>query len=356
VVLGVAATVALDLDGAAGVKVVGTIPVGLPPLVLPSFDGELWRSLVGGAALIAIVGYVESVSVAKALASKRRERVDPDQELIGLGAANLAASVTAGYPVTGGFARSVVNFAAGARTPFAAVITALLTAATVATVAGAFRYLPQAVLAAVIVVAVLPLVDAKALARAWRYDKADAATLIATFAGVLAIGIELGIAIGAALSLAFHLYRTSRPHIAVVGRVGTSEHFRNVDRHKVETLPHVLAVRVDESLYFPNTANLEDRLLAMVAARPELRHVVLIASAVNSIDASALETLEALIEHLRDSGVTLHLAEVKGPVMDRLQRSDLLEKLAPGRVFLSTHEAVRTLGGPPAKPALAPAA
>jgi SulP family sulfate permease len=246
-----------------------------------------------------------------------------------------------------------VNFAAGARTPFAAVITALLTAATVATVAGAFRYLPQAVLAAVIVVAVLPLVDVAALRRAWRYDKADAATLIATFAGVLAIGIELGIAAGAALSLAIHLYRTSRPHIAVVGRVGASEHFRNVARHRVETVPHVLAVRIDESLYFPNTAGLEDRLLAMVAARPEVRHVVLVASAVNSIDASALETLEALIAHLRDSGVTLHLAEVKGPVMDKLERSDLLEKLAPGRVFLSTHDAVLALDR---KPALASAA
>ncbi len=355
VVLGVGAVAAFGLDG-AGVKVVGEIPVGLPPLALPRFDAELWRALAGGAALIAIVGYVESVSVAKALASKRRERVDPDQELIGLGAANIAAAVTGGYPVTGGFARSVVNFAAGARTPFAAVITAALTAATVATVAGAFRLLPQAVLAAVIVVAVLPLVDAKTLLRAWRYDKADAFTLIATFVGVLAIGIELGIAIGAALSLAIHLYRTSRPHIAVVGRVGASEHFRNVERHTVETLPHVLAVRIDESLYFPNTADLEDRLLAMVAARPEVRHVVLIASAVNAIDASALETLEALVAHLRDSGVTLHLAEVKGPVMDKLERTDLIARLAPGRVFLSTHEAVRALAADTARPALAPAA
>jgi SulP family sulfate permease len=356
VVLGIAAVVAFDLGG-AGVKLVGDIPAGLPPLAFPHFDAELWRALLGGAALIALVGYVESVSVAKALASKKRERVDPDQELIGLGAANIAAGLTGGYPVTGGFARSLVNFAAGARTPFAAVITAALTAATVATVAAAFRYLPHAVLAAVIVVAVLPLVDLAALRRAWRYDKADAATLAATFAGVLAVGIELGIAIGAALSLAIHLYRTSRPHIAVVGRVGASEHFRNVERHQVETLPHVLAIRVDESLYFPNTADLEDRILAMVAERRELRHVVLIASAVNSIDASALETLEALIAHLRDGGVTLHLAEVKGPVMDKLRRSDLLEKLAPGRVFLSTHEAMLALAArKPETAALAPAA
>lgn len=343
VVAGVAVVAAFDLDRAAGVKVVGAIPLGLPPLALPAFDAELWRSLLGGAALIALVGYVESVSVAKALASKRRERVDPNQELIGLGAANLAAGITGGYPVTGGFARSVVNFAAGARTPFAAVVTALLTAATVATVTGAFRYLPQAVLAAVIVVAVLPLVDVKPLVRAWRYDKADALTLLATFAGVLVLGIELGIVVGAALSMAVHLYRTSRPHIAVVGRVGATEHFRNVERHKVATVPHVLAVRVDESLYFPNTGDLEDRLLAMVAARPELRDVVLIASAVNSIDASALETLEGLIARLRNSGVTLHLAEVKGPVMDKLARSDLLETLAPGRIFLSTHEAMLAL-------------
>jgi len=347
VVLGVLVTSYFELDRAAGVKVVGLIPLGLPKLALPAFDADLWRALAGGAALIALVGYVESVSVAKALASKKRERVDPNQELIGLGAANLAAGVTGGYPVTGGFARSVVNYAAGARTPFAAVITALLTAATVATLTTAFRYLPQAVLAAVIVVAVLPLVDAKALVRAWRYDKADAVNLMATFAGVLVLGIELGIVAGVVLSLAIHLYRTSRPHMAVVGRVRGTEHFRNVERHRVETVPHILAVRVDESLFFPNTADLEDRLLAMVSARPELRHVVLIASAVNGIDASALETLEHLIAHLRASGVTLHLAEVKGPVMDKLQRTDLLERLAPGRVFLSTHEAMIALDPPP---------
>ena len=355
VLFGIAAVSLFGLDR-AGVKVVGEIPIGLPPLTLPVFDAELWRALAGGAALIAIVGYVESVSVAKALAAKRRERVDPDQELIGLGAANVAAAFTGGYPVTGGFARSVVNFAAGARTPFAAIITAILTAATVATLAGAFRLLPQAVLAAVIVVAVLPLVDLSALRRAWRYDKADALTLVATFASVLAIGIEIGIVIGAVLAIGVHLFRTSRPHVAVVGRVRGSEHFRNVERHTVETVPDVLALRVDESLYFPNTADLEDRLLAMVAARPEVRHVVLIASAVNAIDASAVETLEAMIEHLRDNGVTLHLAEVKGPVMDRLARTDLLAKLAPGRVFLSTHAALEALAPRAMQPALAPAA
>ena len=210
-----------------------------------------------------------------------------------------------------------------------------------------FHYLPRAVLAAIIVVAVATLVDPIAFLRAWRYDKTDAATLAATFAAVLTLGVELGILAGTGLSLALYLWRTSRPHMAIVGRVGSTEHFRNVNRHRVSTYPGVLAIRVDESLYFANTAYLEDRLLRAAADQPDLKDLVLIMSAVNFIDASALETLEHLIDSLKDAGVILHLAEVKGPVMDRLERTDLLARMRPGRVFLSTHAAVAAVTGPP---------
>lgn len=333
------------LDQAADVKIVADIPAGLPPLTAPTFDMALIEQLLPAAALIAFVGFLESVSVAKSLASKRRQKIDANQELVALGAANIGASLTGGYPVTGGFSRSLVNLTAGAVTPMASIITAGLIALTVLLFTPLLYFLPKATLAAVIVVAVANLIDVKTLREAWAYNRADAASLIATFAAVLTLGVEVGIVAGAALSIVLYLWRTSRPHMAEVGRVGESEHFRNVLRHEVEVDPKVLMVRVDESLYFANTAYLEDQLLARVSDRPDVEHLVLIMSAVNFIDASALETLETLAERLRDAGVTLHLAEVKGPVMDRLERVAFLDALGEGRVFLSTHAASVALTG-----------
>lgn len=341
--LGTLAVAAFDLDQRAGVSVVGRVPTGLPPLTWPTVDLALWGTLLPTALAISLVGYTESISVAKALASKRRQKVDPDQELLALGAADLAAAFTGGYPVTGGLSRSSVNFAAGANTGLASLVTAGLMALTVLFLTPVFTYLPNAVLAAIIVAAVTNLFDAETLREAWRYNKADAASWLVTFGVVLAWGIEVGIAAGVLTSLALFLWRTSRPHMAVVGRVGETEHFRNVLRHPVRTCPHVIAVRVDESLYFANTRYLEDQLLAMVADRPEVRHLLLICSAINFIDASALQTLEALRAELQDAGVQLHLAEVKGPVMDRLQAIGFVERLGAEHIFLSTHEAMRAL-------------
>lgn len=289
---------------------------------------------------------MESVSVAKALAARNREKIYPNQELVALGVANLGAGVTGAYPVAGGFGRSVVNFAAGARTPLASLITAGLVALAVLFLSPLFHSIPNTALAAIIIVAVSNLIDIPTIRETWRYNKADAASLAATFVAVLVIGIEKGIMIGVAVSLVLYLWRTSRPHMAVVGRVGTTEHFRNVLRHKVATRPHVVAVRVDESLYFANAGYLADKIQEIAFEKTEVKHVVLVCSAVNFIDASALTSLEDLIVELRAAGITLHLAEVKGPVMDRLKRSDLLEKLGEGRVFLSTHEAMVALGGP----------
>ena len=332
-----------DLNGAAGVAIVGHIPAGLPPLGLPAFDAELWADLLPAAMLISIVGFLESVSVAKALASKKRQKIDANQELVALGTSNIAAAVSGGYPVTGGFSRSVVNYTAGANTPLAALITAALIAVTVVALTPLFHYLPRATLAAVILVAIANLIDLKTLHHAWTYNKADAASLAATFLSVLIAGVEAGIVFGLAVSLALYLWRTSRPHIAVVGRLGETEHFRNIKRHEVRTTPGVLALRVDESLYFANASYLEDYLLRAIADDKSVDHVVLICSAVNFIDASALETLESVVERLRDAGVTLHLAEVKGPVTDKLQRTVFLDHLSPGRMFLSTHDAMGAL-------------
>ena len=335
------------LNQSAGVSIVADIPAGLPPLALPDFDLALMQQLLPAALLISLVGFLESVSVAKSLASKRRQKIDANQELVALGAANIGASFTGGYPVTGGFSRSLVNFTAGAVTPFASIITAVLVGITVLVLTPLLYFLPKATLAAIIVVAVANLIDFKILRDTWAYNKTDALSLIVTFVAVLTIGIEMGIVIGAGLSIALYLYRTSRPHIAVVGRVGQTEHFRNVLRHKVHTDDDILIVRVDESLYFANTAYLEDELLGRVADQRDIKHLVLIMSAVNFIDASALETLENLIERLRDAGVTLHMAEVKGPVMDKLQRVDFEDTLGAGHVYLSTHDAIADLKARP---------
>ncbi|MFC7703582.1 SulP family inorganic anion transporter [Plastorhodobacter daqingensis] len=341
-VLAVAATTAaafgLDLGG-AGVALVGEVPRGLPRPALPPLDPGLWMQILVPALMISVVGYVESISVAQTLAARRRQRIDPDQELIALGASNLGASVSGGFPVTGGFARSVVNHEAGAETPAAGAYTAVGMALATLVLTPFLYYLPKATLAATIIVAVLSLIDPGALRRTWRYSRTDFTAMALTLGVTLVAGVEIGIILGVLASLVLHLWRTSRPHVAVVGQVQGTEHFRNVLRHEVVTDPAVLSLRVDESLYFPNARFLEDCVQDQVARNPALRHVVLMCPAVNDIDASALESLEAMNARLRAGGITLHLSEVKGPVMDRLRRSHFLDDLS-GEVFLTQFDAM----------------
>ena len=331
----------LGLD-AQGVAVVGQVPQSLPPLTLPAFDLDLWKSLALPALMISVVGFVESVSVAQTLAARKRQRIEPDQELIGLGAANLAAALTGGFPVTGGFARSVVNADAGAETPAAGAFTALGLAFAALALTPLIFFLPKATRAATIIVAVLGLVDFGILTRTWAYSRPDFVAVASTILVTLLVGVEAGVTSGVALSILMFLYRTSRPHVAEVGLVPGSQHFRNILRHKVTTDPAVLTLRIDGSLYFANARFLEDLILARVTGCPALREVVLMCSAVDEIDMSALESLEAINHRLKDMGLRLHLSEVKGPVMDRLQRSDLLQVLT-GQVFLSQYQAYETL-------------
>ncbi|WP_302142820.1 SulP family inorganic anion transporter [Halomonas alkalicola] len=330
----------------AGVAVVGAIPGGLPPLTLPGFDASLWRALLIPALLISVVGFVESISMAQMLAARRRQRISPNQELIGLGGANLAAAFSAGMPVTGGLSRTVISDEAGAQTPMAGLFAALGIGLVTLAFTPLLHHLPIATLAATITVAVLTLVDIPMIRQTWRYSRADFSAMAVTILLTLVEGVEAGIIGGVALSVGLFLYRTSRPHSAIVGRIPDTEHFRSVTRHEVQTLSHVAFLRIDESLYFANARYLEDTVHALVVRRPGLEHVVLICSAVNLIDASALESLDAINARLKESGVTLHLAEVKGPVMDRLKRSDFLDDLT-GRVFLSTYAAWQALGTPP---------
>ena len=327
-----------QLDQQAHVSVVGNVPAGLPSLAMPEIEWHDIRALWLPALLISLVGFVESVSVAQSLALKRNQRITPDKELLGIGAANIASALSGGYPVTGGFARSVVNFSAGANTPAAGVVSAIFMAVVVAVATSWFYYLPHAVLAATIIVAVMGLIDFKTLQQSWHYDRADAISLILTFLGVIFLGVEEGIVIGVVLSLAVVVWRSSRPHMAVVGRVPGTEHFRNVDRFDVELVNGLIALRVDESLYFANAQVLEDKIESLVAESTGTRAVLLIMSAVNQLDSTALGMLDELEKNLQAKGIHLQFAEVKGPVLDRLHKTDLGQRMHD-RIFLSTHQA-----------------
>lgn len=339
-----------------GVRIVGEVPQGLPPLTMPDLSLSLVSALLIPAALISIIGFVESVSVAQTLAARRRQRINPDQELMGLGAANIGAAFTGGLPVTGGFARSVVNADAGAESPAAGAFTAVGLGVAAIALTPLLYFLPQATLAATIIVAVLGLVDFGTLRRTWAYSRRDFAAVAATILATLTLGIEVGVSVGVALSVLLHLLNTAQPHVAEVGLVPGSEHFRNIHRHRVTTDPQVLTLRIDESLYFANARFLETMILDRVARSPDLREVILMCSAVNSIDYSALETLEALHNELAARNIRLHLSEVKGPVMDRLQQTEFLHHLS-GKVFKSQYDAFHALTQPakaealPGKPA-----
>lgn len=339
VIAGTALAAAYRFGADHGVRIIGGIPSGLPHFALPDLAVSEFLPLIPLALTISFIGILENTAIAKSLAAKRRQKVDSNQEFIALGAANLMAGFIGGYPVSGSFARSTVNYHAGARTGLASLVTVAVVGAAALFLMPLFHHLPRAVLAAIIILAVTNLIDFRMPLRLWRYNKADAAALILTFVSVLAVGITKGILIGAASTILLHLWRTSRPHMAVVGRVPGTGYFLNVQRHTVQTLPHVLLLRIDESLTFANTKYIEEYVLNAVAERSQLRHLVLICNAINFIDASALETLDDLHSRLHDAGIKLYLAEVKGPVMDRLIDTEFLQNLCSNRIFFSTEAA-----------------
>ena len=245
--------------------------------------------------------------------------------------------------MAGGFGRSMVNFSAGANSPFASVITACLVGLTLAVLTPLFFFLPKAALGAIIILAVLPLIDTHTLKHAWAYDRTDALSMLVTFITVLAVDVETGIISGVILSIALYLHRSSQPHIAIVGQVGGTEHYRNIDRHQVKTDEHILALRVDENLYFANTNYLEDTIMQLVADNKEINHVVLICSSISVIDSSALESLDNILYGLNKANITLQLAEIKGPVMDKLSKTEFLKKIGEKNIYLSTHQAIESL-------------
>ena len=349
-VLGTAVVAGFALD----VGVVGHVPAGLPELTLPLLDAGLWWDLAPNALLIALVAFVESYSIGKTLASRQRRRIDSHQELLALGAANIGASLSGAYPVAGSFSRSSVNYASGARTPVSALVCAVIIVLTLLWLTPAFANLPHAVLAAVVIVAVYELADFRTVIRDWRFYRGDVLTHFATFAGVLLAGVEAGLLIGVGISVVLFMRGSARPHIAVVGRLGDTPHFRNVKRYAVRTWPHLVAARVDESFYFANADTLESRLAELVdnpEGMPEdsdsdggqaVEHLLIIMSAVNFIDTTGLEMLKRLTHRLARRGVAMHLCEIKGPVRDQLEHVAVDEWLT-GRVFQTTDDAFNAL-------------
>jgi SulP family sulfate permease len=343
VVIGATVLVAwLDL-GAAGIRTTGAVPAGLPRLNLALSQAH-WRPLLQPALLIGFMIFLISMSAAQALALKRQEKLQSNLELAGLGLANIGSALTGGFPVTGSMSRSAVNFSAGANTPLASIISAVLLAVALVAPNGWLALLPLPALAATIIVAVLGMLDLATLRIAWRFDRGDALALVATAAGVLALGVEAGVVIGVVLSMGTLIWRASRPHIAVLGRIAGTEHFRNIERHAAGTSPHVLLLRIDANLFFGNVEAVNMRIEEELAAHPDTSHLVLVLSAVNEIDTSALFGMAELNLLLRQRGICLHLAEVKGPVLDRLKHSDFLAVLN-GRLFLSTAMAWDELTG-----------
>lgn len=333
------AVAALSLDK-AGVAIVGHIPMGIASPQLPSVTLEAIQALLLPAFFIAIIGYVESISVGKTLGAKRNEKVDPNQELLALGGANLASSAAGAFPVTGGFSRSVVNYDAGAQTQFAGIYTALGIALASLLLTPYLYYLPIAMLAATIIVAVLALVDLEVLKRAWRFSKSDFTAVALTIIVTLLAGVEAGVAAGITASILLHFYHTSEPHIAEIGLINGTEQFRNIKHYEVEVNPEIVSFRIDESLLFSNANYLETFIADAVTERPLLKHVILHCGAVNTIDLTAMEMLEDLNNTLIKKGIQLHLSEVKMPVKVQLQKTHFLDELS-GRLYRSHFQAYR---------------
>lgn len=305
-----------------GVSIVGAVPAGLPGLSLPPLSLAALQALLPTALTIALVGFAESVAVAKSLAAKAKTKIDADQELRGLGLANMAAATFSGYPVAGGFYRSVGNYQAGARTPLASILTAIIIMLALLFFTPLFTYLPSAALAAVVMVAVAGLIDLKEPQHLFKLKRIDAATLLLTFAATLVIGIEQGLLIGVAFSLLAVIWTSATPHTAELGYLPEARAFRDVKRYpQAVTFPETLLLRVDASLYFVNMAFLDSYFRRALLDRTNLKQVIMDFSSVNSMDAVAVSTLEELMDDLAKHGIMLHIAAMKGPVRDLVARA-----------------------------------
>ena len=342
VVIGTVLTALMGLDG-RGVAIVGTVPEGLPSFGIPVFSIGDFQALIPTILAIALVGYMESIAVAKAIATRRGYKVVPNQELIGLGVANIGGSFFQAFPTTGGLSRTAVNDQAGAETNLAAVYSVVLISLTVMFLTPWFYYLPKAVLAGIIMVAVAGLFDAKEMKHLWKTDRRDFLMLAATFVATLTLGIEEGIGVGVLLSIVAVIYSSTQPHTAELGRIGDTDTFRNIHRYKdqVQVYDDILVMRFDSLLFFGNVEHFSDVLQEKLAARGEgLKLVVLDAASINTIDSTGMHTLEKTVKDLRAKGIEFRITGVIGPVRDKLHVSGLVDLIGRENFFFDVADAV----------------
>ncbi len=340
-IVAVAAVALVTLSGAAGnIATVGDVPSGLPPIKPPPFELQLWLDLLPSSAIIGLVAYIESYSIGTTLAARKQTRVNSHQELIAIGAANIGAAFSSAYPVAGSFSRSSVNYFSGARTPVSSLVCAVVIVLVLLFFTALFANLPHAVLAAIVMVSVVGLMDLKSSREHWSIHRHDTITEYATLILVLFMGVEIGLIAGVLISIAFFVRTSSRPNITQVGRLGATEHFRSIKRYNVETLPHVLALRVDENIYFANAVQIEDKFLKRAQRRRGTRHLLVVCSSVNMIDATGVQMLRRLNTNLARAGITLNLSDVKGTLMPLLEAVHLREALS-GDIYFTADRAMK---------------
>jgi sulfate permease, SulP family len=342
VVLGIGVVYLFRLDQ-SGVSIVGSIPSNLPKFGSPNIEWDQMKLLLPTAFTIALIGFVESFAVAKTIQNKHRNyQVRANQELIGLGLANIAGSFFQSFPVTGGFSRTAVNDQAGAKSGVAAIVSASLIAITLLLLTPLFFYLPKAILASVIMVAVFGLVNFKEPFELWKSDKGDFAMLIITFLGTLFLGVEEGIGLGVILSIGIIIFRTTRPHIAILGKVPGTEVYRNIDRFdQIEERRDIVVLRLDARLYFANLNFVQERIDEVVESyKPDIKGLVMNFESVNMVDSSAIHFIADLASSLKANNIDLVIANVKGPVRDKLFLSGLTDKIGPGNFTISVQQGV----------------
>ncbi|MDE5413560.1 SulP family inorganic anion transporter [Alkalihalobacterium chitinilyticum] len=327
-----------------GVSIIGEVPGGLPIVSLPAWSMEAISALMPIAITIAIIGFVESFAMAKVIATKEKYKVHANRELIGLGLANVSASTFSGYPVTGGFSRSAVNYGAGARTGLAAIITAILIILTLLFFTSWFYYMPTAVLAAIIMVAVYGLIDVKEAKHLFKIKRIDGATLLITFGATLTLGIETGIFLGIIFSLIVFIWRSANPHVAELGYVKEANVYRNIKRYpEAVEKENVSILRIDSPMYFANITKIEDMIQRKFLEQPSLHTVILDFSGVNDMDAVAIEHLNELFTTYESLGKNILLCDIKGPVRDVLKRAGWYEKYKGKIESHSIDEALATI-------------
>jgi len=312
-----------------GGAIVGEIPEGLPSFAIPTFNMTIFWEMVISAMVISLIGFMEAISIAKAMAAKTKERIDPNQELIGQGLANIAGSMTQAYPASGSFSRSAVNLNAGAITGMSSVYTAVIVMITLLFLTPLLYHLPKAVLAAVIMMAVFGLINFKAIKHAWQVSKHDGIAAIVTFVATLGFAphLERGILIGAGLAIVLYLYRTMKPRVAILGRYKDGT-LRDVKVHPdLPTSDKIVAIRFDGSLYFANVSYFEDAILGAVADKPNARYVLVVGNGINQLDASGEEVLHNLNDRLRDNGIILVFSGLKRQILEVLRHTRLMASL-----------------------------